>query len=150
MAISRAAGPEDTRHSGSTPRHGYTRDNKGQLRRGNRVPSGRASACLAPSQTMPWTPGVPQPARFRGGLDESNLRNGCAQALEDVAVDAASRLADAVVAGEGEEIEEAPPFGAADCFCDGVRGVGEDADAYALVSQEADEAEGGFICIGHT
>ena len=70
--------------------------------------------------------------------------------MEYVAVDAAGGLADAVVAGEGEEVEEAPPFGAADCFCDGVRGVGEDADAYALVSQESDEGEGGFVCVGHT
>ena len=87
---------------------------------------------------------------FTTVVDEGDVFDGSSEAVEYVAVDAAGGLADAVVSGEGEEVEEAPPFGAADCFCDGVRGVGEDADAYALVSQESDEGEGGFVCVGHT
>ena len=56
---------------------------------------------------------------------------------EHVAVDAARRLADAVIAREGEEIEKASPRGATDRLRDGIRRIGQNADANCLAAEAA-------------
>ena len=106
VAVSRAAGPEGTRHSGTTPNNNIklrptsarppgtntrssqrggrpgpeapdtqalltdtsmSREKRGPVRTGNRVPSGGPRPGWRPPRLCPGRPGVPQPARSRGG-----------------------------------------------------------------------------------